>query len=228
MNLDFIVKNQILSRNDEKVIANKSKNYLVCNFSFLSEDWRGIEKFAIFKDENSSAYNVNLGTSCKCSCTPPSDVLSGDFFRITVYGCYEGNLITTTEKTVAMLDSGYTCNIQSPCDNGEDVFGQIFDLLNSKIEDIVYDDDSLLIYSNGQLVNTISIFSQDLVNDLLDTFNLSTLAFTGSYDDLNDVPETFPPSQHEHMTEDILDFENNVEGDMDLLLISLTDNITRI
>ena len=169
MDLKFTIKNQILSRTDSHSIVNKSRNYLECYFSFKSIEWNDVEKFAIFKDENDDAYNVHLGTDCECSCIVPYEVLKqGDFFRVTVYG---GNLITTTEQTILLLNSGYTTDIQTPTASEVDVFNEIFTTLNKKIDNVVFNDGVLEIYSDDRLIKSINLAYEDLTEGLMQTFS---------------------------------------------------------
>ena len=54
---------------------------------------------------------------------------------------------------------------------------------------------------------------------------LADVAFTGSYNDLVDVPETFAPSPHHHNSEDIDDLEMVDDGNTDNLLSALINEI---
>ena len=216
MILNFEVNNQIIQRLDNNILVNKTKDYVVCSFSFNTSEWEDTEKFAIFKNSWNEAYLVNLGTKLESTVTPPEDVLKGTFFKVSVYG---GDRVTSNELTIALLPSGYTTNIKHPEENGVDVFTQLFNALNEKVSSITYSDGVMRVFSSDGEISAFNLVTTD---------ELSNVAVSGSYTDLVDVPETFPPSQHDHLSEDILDFESNVEGDMDLLLICLTDKITEI
>lgn len=193
MDLKFTIENQILLRKDKSVIVNKSIDYVICHFKFLSEDWRDIEKFAIFKSERGEAYNVNLGTGCDCSCMPPADVLNGSFFRVSVYG---GNRITTTEKTVVLLESGYTSDIKNPSADEVDVFTQIYDTLNKKIEDITFDDGSLKLYVDNKLVKVIP--AENITAGLIQSFS----------DELSEALQDYVRLDEINFSDGILNFKN--------------------
>ena len=216
MILSFEINNQIIQRLDNNVLVNKSKDYVSCSFIFKTDEWVGVEKFAIFKDSWNESYMVNLGVESSIAVTPPEDVLKGTFFKVSVYG---GDRVTSNELTVALLPSGYTTNIKIPENGGVDVFTQLFDALNSKVSSISYSDGVMRVFSSEGEMSTFDLITVD---------DLSTVAVSGSYNDLEEVPDEFPPSEHEHVAEDIIDFEDNVEGDIELLLISLTDNILEI
>lgn len=66
------------------------------------------------------------------------------------------------------------------------------------------------------------------VFDLVTTNNLSDVAFTGSFEDLNNVPSQFPPSQHEHNVSDIVDYEQNIDNSLDNLIDNLTEKVRKI
>lgn len=215
--LNFTVENQLLNRIGSKVIVNKSKN-LICNFSFKTDEWLGIDKFAIFKDDEDVAYNIYLGTDCDCSCTIPNDVLNGDLFKISVYG---GNLITTTEKTVILLSSGYTTDIQPVNDTGVDVFSQIFSSLNNKIDNVSYNN-GLLSFKIGDR-ELVSIPIE--LDNKVDVSDISAVALSGDYTDLTNIPSEFNPIAHGHNSEDIIDLSSNIDNNFDDFLDVLIDEI---
>lgn len=55
--------------------------------------------------------------------------------------------------------------------------------------------------------------------------NLSRVSRTGNYNDLNNKPKEFPPSKHTHSKEDLDDFDINVDTDIELMLMKVTDDI---
>ncbi len=200
MDLEFQVKNQQLIRKDENVLVSKSRNYVCCHFEFCTEDWYDLEKFVIFKNEDKESFSMSLGTENNVSVQVPNQALTGDYFKVSVHG---GDLITSSERTVVLLPAGYTTNI-SPIDNekGKDVFLQIFEEMESKIDRITYDDGVMNAYSENTL-----LFSFDL---------------------LKEITDDFASKEHTHITKDITDFENTVDFDLNNLIVNLTDNIRMI
>ena len=57
---------------------------------------------------------------------------------------------------------------------------------------------------------------------------LADVAFSGSYNDLVDVPETFEPSAHTHNSQDIDDFEEVHDDLANNLLCALKNEIDLI
>jgi len=214
VNLNFQIEKQILTRTDGNVIVNKSKNYLKCIFTFKSDEWDYITKFAIFKDSWGHAHKIFLGREDVCECMVPNGVLRGTNFKVSVYA---GDLITTNELNVILIPSGYTTNFTSPEGFDEkDVFVEIFEELDSKVDNVIHEGNMLYCYAGDVVICEVPLISLD---------DLSDVAISGDFTDLINVPSKFPPMSHAHQTKDISDFEDNVEGDMDLLLISLTDKI---
>lgn len=219
MILEFKIRNQILERNDDNAIVSKSKNYLYCQFSFETDEWANIEKFAIFKDDVGRAYNVRLENN---KCLVPDDVLRKEFFRVSVYG---GDLITTTEQVVVVIPSGYTKHICRASKGTRDVYVQAFEQIKYKIDDIVFEDECLNLYANGNLVKSVDIISDDLISDILDSIDYSLIEFKGSYNDLVDVPESFPPENHIHTSDDISDFEEKTAYEIKKSYLVLSNKI---
>ena len=192
MNLEFTVTNQIISRTDKNIIVAKSKNYVHCKFIFLTDDWGDEKKFAIFKDHKGRAYNVLLEND---ECTVPDDALKKDFFTVSVYS---GDLITTNELVIIVIPSGYTKKICRASEGQKDVYVQAFEDINKKIDDIIYRDNILHIYKNNTLVRSINIFTDEVLDELGKLIEIPE-QFSGSYNDLTDIPETFPVEQHTHI-----------------------------
>ena len=169
MDLNFEIKNQILSRKDKNTLVNKSRGYVKCNFSFKTSEWTGLNKFVIFKNEADEAYEVYLGTSCECDCIIPSPVLIGDYFLVSIYG---GNVITTDEKRVVLIKSGYTTDLSTVEEYDTDIFIYMLECLEGKADDA----DLSVVAKSGEYA------------DLLHLPNLSNVATSGDYSDLINKP----------------------------------------
>ena len=109
MKIQFEVINQTLTRSkahlNEKVIAD-SKNYLVANFNFRTEDWNGLEIWAIFTHKGQSFKRL-LGIDGLeyNECYIPFEVIHTPNFEVSLYG---GNRITTNNHLIKVEPSGYT------------------------------------------------------------------------------------------------------------------------
>ena len=204
MILNFEINQQIIERVDSNILVNKSKNYLECNFKFKTSEWTDIEKFAIFKDSWGSSYRIHLGVECESTVIVPEAVLKGTYFRISVYG---GDRITSNEETIPLIPSGYTLDIKTPEGSDEDIFVQLWDALDEKVTDITYEDGIMRVYSEKGEVTSFE------------------LTPSVSWDDIVDVPEAFPPSEHIHQSQDIPDFDSRTGGEVKAGLRQLANRI---
>jgi len=205
MELQFEINNQIIQRTDTEKPVQLSRNYLQCYFDFKSAEWDGVDKFAIFRNENNKSYTCHLGTENVCECTAPVNALTGSFFRVSVYG---GDLITSNIETVLLLKSGYTTNISPDTPHSKDVFEEIFEKLGEKIDDVTYEDELLKFYADEVVVCTV---------DPTD--------FSYSWESIVDIPETFPPSHHTHTASDVTGLDGFAEVEIKKSFRTLKDAI---
>lgn len=189
LDLNFNVKNQILERTDKQVLVNKSRNYLECNFNFTTDDWEGLSKVAIFKNSFGESFTSYLGNDRECNCMVPSPALVGDYFKVSIYG---GDLITTNEKTVVLIPAGYTTEISEIPEDSADIFVQIFDQIEERIDNVIFNEGHLEFLSGENVLvdveltvdNTLSLTSTNPVMN-----NVITSALNGKADAFDFVEE---------------------------------------
>lgn len=166
MNLQFVVRHQIISRVDTEKVVRDSQNYLKAVFSF-SEDWHGT-KTAVFKSK-AGAYNVLLDEDN--ACLIPWEVLEDEAFFVSVF-C--GDLITANVVKVPALPSGYEIGEESRTPT-EDIFNQIIDKVNAideRVDDLGID----LTATVDNTTGTPEVVVTKSGTDQNPTFNL---AFSG-------------------------------------------------
>lgn len=147
--LNFKVEGQFIKRDDRKMMVNKSKNIHFADFTFEGEEWEGIKKFAIFKNDYHEAYVSSLGNSEECRCSIPAEAMRGRYLKISVYG---GDLITSNELTISLVPSGYTTTISTPSDSAKDIFVDIYEKIEAKIDNIIYEDGYLICRSGEEVL----------------------------------------------------------------------------
>lgn len=99
-----------------------------------------------------------------------------------------------------MSESGYTAKSCENIPYEENVFTQGFRLINSKINDITYDENHTLnIYANDKLIKSINILNKDIFNEFLNE-NI----FDEIYNELDEKADKI----HNHVTDDIIDYED--------------------
>lgn len=172
MNLKFDVNQQLLRRTDNQIIVNKSRNYIHCTFTFQGDDWENIEKFAIFKNNRGNAYICFLGSNMECTCTIPSPAMTGNYMRISLYG---GDLLTTQELKVILLPSGYTIDITPVDPSAKDAFVEAFETIQSKIDQVEFEDGYLKCYGGGVLLDETPIIAnlEETIKEYIPSFRLT-------------------------------------------------------
>jgi hypothetical protein len=178
MDLEFNISNQSVKRVDRKELANYSQEYLQLSFTFKTDDWEGLTKFALFKKDK-KAYRVAL-TNDKVMV--PNAVLTGDRFTFMVYGVNNEDVRATTHSTLLYLaDSGFT----------EDV------------EDDLPDDDPALIEQIYIAIDTAESDAEAYAKEYTDT-GLSGKSDVGHTHTKSDVTDF----THTHLEADITDLKD--------------------
>lgn len=228
MILEFSVDNNILKRNTSSTVLDQSTDYYKCKFYPDKDIWEGANMSATFMNDIGYIETVSLGDySDLLACIIPNRIATGGFFNF--YISSDDNRKT---NTVSVALTNHYQKPEEKCN----VISEIFAHIDEKIDDIVYENYQLKCYSSGILKDVIYLgnVDEELIHDLvqaeLDAFknSLATVAFTGSYHDLIDVPETFQPSEHEHVTADITDLEISDTNQSESLLSIITDEINSI
>ena len=140
-----------------------------------------MHKYAIFQSETGENYCVDLEyETVESQFLIPAKVLTGDFFKISIMGIYEGSGArrVTNPVTVPLVRSGFTENLQAydpDLDNG-DIFSQLRELINNCLCDVRVEGNQLLfikedtVYYRFTITNHQHTSSQ--ITDLEDTIGL--------------------------------------------------------
>lgn len=126
--LQFYVNNQIITRTDDFRPVTDSVNYLRAKFNFVTDEWTGLTKTAIFKGSDNVPYEVILDTDNECDV--PWEVLKTEDGYITV-SVFAGDLITANKVKVFVAASGYDPNAESSQPPTPSVYEQILDKLQN-------------------------------------------------------------------------------------------------
>lgn len=210
MILQFTITNQKISY--EKVEAvNKSRNYLIATFSFMTSDWDDLNKYVTFKTRDKNHIILIQDEEM----IVPNDCLLQKSFKVSVHGTSDDNetIITTNEKVVIIDMAGFTHELT---DNNEDETDiSSIDLVNylqlkSKqfYDYAVIENNTIRLYNNGQVINNLPI--------------------SITYDQIADKPTVYPPSSHTHTQYEVTDLQEALDTDLDLLLTNLTEKIRQI
>lgn len=244
MNLKFEVEEKILTQKKSPHHQNKDFENLFCSFVFTTPDWKHLEKYAIFWNRKGKSMIHSLGRRMKTQCPLPEMVLNDLYFHVQVYAndsvstqklkvfthdsvpkkekhkkreldqffkkekekiddiIYENNKLIILSrnkvlKTIEVVDEG--------------LLAKIFE--GSAPEYIV---DNALSEDSDHPISSKAVFNA--LQEKLDISNVSRVALTGSYNDLVDTPEVFPPEQHTHIANEITDWDDAVENDLENFL----------
>lgn len=238
---------------------NKNYNLYNCVFTFeVDSDWIDLEKFVIFRDDWRNPYVVHLkGEGNVLSCLVPDCVLDGDNFKVSVFA---GDLLSTNNVTIRLLESGYTDGFYQNCkEKQKDIFVEIFDELDGKVDDVIYDNDKkcFRFYSKGELLKSLLVpviteeEAETICTNVLNNWIyevptatessdgllsyedkikldlIKSVAFTGDYSDLNNIPNEFTPKAHNHIMNDVVDYDENISLDLNNMLDFLYDEIRK-
>ena len=121
--IKFNVRNQNISRIDNFYVVAKSKSYLTAEFSFLTPDWQGVTKTAIFHDKDTSYTQILTDDNCE---VPWEWLANAGTKQVSVIG---GELITVNMADVTVYESGYKEG-KTPEPPTPTVYEQIIAMLN--------------------------------------------------------------------------------------------------
>ena len=232
--IKFKVNYQHLERLDKKTIVNKLRNILIAEIDF-EDGWDDLNVFAIFKNECES-YSVPVEINNDVGeCVVPNEVLDGRWFKITLFG---GDLITTNELTIYLVESGYTTDISPISESTPDSFvyfaneiDSIHEELNSKTIDLqsIHDELNQEIEDLHNIHDELNEKTEDL-QSIHDELNEEIEDLHNIHDELNEKTENLQSlhdelENHTHTTEDITDFEISVGTDIKRAMNNLVVSI---
>ena len=85
--------------------------------------------------------------------------------------------------------------------------------------------DTILSETSNNPVANKTIYNALL--EFLKASDLATIALTGDYNDLKNIPTEFKPTHHNHLVVDVIDYEENIDIDLNSLLDLLGDEIAK-
>lgn len=228
MILEFKVGKEIFKKRETPSIVDQNTNYYKCKFYMDKNVWHGSFVSATFMNDLGYIETVQLGDYNELlSCLVPPRIVSGGYFSLYIY---DNNNRKT--NTISVTLTNHYKKAQPKCN----IISEIFEHIDKKIDDLVYENYQIKCYSNGELIDVIYVGNvdeqmvKDWVYDEMTTLrsSLADVAFSGSYNDLIDVPETFTPSEHAHNIADISDLDESDNIQSENLVFDLIDGINSI
>lgn len=140
--LEFEVKNQTIKRIDRFNPATDSVDYLTAKFNFLTADWDGRAKTAIFK-KGTDSYSVPLKDD---SCTVPYEVLvvseksqsqlvGNNKIFVSVFGLQGASRLPTNEIRIDLNTSGYAEG-ETPKEPTPDAYAQYVEQVEQLVNSV--------------------------------------------------------------------------------------------
>ena len=187
--IEFEVHNQTLVRVDSKEIINNNKHIYNAEFTFEDgSEWIDLNKFIIFTDGWGNTTTQHIGKNSNVlSCLIPDCVLSGSYFKVSVYA---GDLITTNNVTISLIQSGYPNKPHVPTNNcdtgyiGRDMFVEIFNQLDLTVDSIVYDNKTLYLFNRDNMLESVYLpfLTEEEIIELVSNLTLDFIPLASDTD----------------------------------------------
>ena len=220
--LNFKIIEQRIVRKNNKYLVNYSQGYLYLSFTF-NETWASLKKYIIFKFKDKNyLFELEYDNESKgYLILVPSEVLKGKAFKFNIYGTMEEDtiFITTKDMTVRLNETGFTTDITTISNEPTDIVSTIIEKLGNKFDDLVFEEDNVICKSGGDVVKIIPL------SFLEDYYTKSELYTQEETDDLLDGKADLI---HNHITDDVTDFDDAVDLDLSNVLGTIAENIRRI
>lgn len=143
----FDVEKQVVQkRKNSERLVNDSSNYLQLCFNFKEDTWDNLTKRVLLSSKHSKVYCRELDENN--ACIVPWEVLTENYFLISLYGTGENNLrITTTPKKVFLENSGFLTELDKDLRPNKAIVEDIYDRLNNTLEmEVTFEDGSTETY----------------------------------------------------------------------------------
>ena len=189
----------------------------------LNEEYFSIQ---IYSDDNISTNKIKVDSFIEAEdCFHKIDIIEEQSKEKNCNKCHEGideNYIIDNVKYKHNKIFFYSDNklIETI-----DIFdSELLNKIKSNLSLEVVVDDVLSENSNNPIANK-AVYNALL--EFLKISDLSTIALTGDYNDLKNIPTEFNPTHHNHVVVDVVDYEENINIDLNALLDALGDEIAK-
>lgn len=162
MLFEFKIYDKEMIKINKAYITNTDK-YDKCKFYFDEHTWGDKELFVTFINKNGYSQTVILGKWAETlSCSIPHRMMDFDYFKIFAYA---KDLFKT--NTIKVDTNKSNCQIKQKRKKATEY---LLEKLDTKIDNIVFEDNQLKCYANGHLVDTVFIDNVDeiVVKDIID------------------------------------------------------------
>lgn len=179
-----IYHKEIIKLNNKQITH--TDNCDKCKFYFDKETWQNKQIFVTFISKNGYSQNVILGNWDEVlSCAIPDGISDAEFFKVFAYG---RDFFRT--NTLKVDTRRYNCQRKEARKNATEY---LLEKLNTKIDNITFENNQLKCYSDGKLVDTVYIKNvdevvvKDIINNHFDEFQQRLEAKLEGYMDEDDL-----------------------------------------
>ena len=175
MMIEFIIRNQTITRTDCFKVVAMSRNYLHAYFDFRTDEWQGV-KTAIFARNGMPSISVVLEQDN--TCLVPWEWLEVKDDAVGSVSVFCGDLVTANRVAVQIYKSGYEQG-QTPLPSTPDAYSWVLselEKLRSSLGslDLEYEDNELTLLVDKEPQASVSIeggsgVSENKVKKLIDT-----------------------------------------------------------
>lgn len=252
MNLKFEVEDGILRYKKPHNNIHTDSDGFFSSFVFTTLGWKHIDKYAIFWDKTGKSFIRYLGKGMREQCPTPKEILGESYFFVQIYA----NENMKTQKIKVFIYDKVSPHHKK---ENKKCLNKFLKQMEHKIDNIIYEDNKLLIYSDNSLIKTIDIVDEGLLAKIVtggapqfiidnvlseesehpvsnkiiyealqnkaNIDSLSTVAFTGDYNDLINKPTSLPVEGHTHQSVDITNWDDSIEEDFNSFIDNLIENL---
>lgn len=232
LELQFVINNNILARVDNEKVIKDNRNPIDSTFNF-DASWNDYEKFALFRDDKGRQRREYLGKTGSIFSIPvPYDMFKSRYFTVTIYA--EGSITTNSvivyflEDCVRHYRRGHVHNHKHKHNHFDpneekDIFVDIYEQIHSCFDSIEFHEQTLEFFANQELAYSVRLPFAD---------ETTVRAWMAEADMKNIQIEQALANKadkiHTHTKEDVTDFDDGVDSNIDSLISDLTDSILNL
>lgn len=159
----FEVKNNSIERKIIQGNQLECADPKICYFKFTTKEWGRKEKYVIFWTEKNKSIIKSLGSKCKAKINTPKDINS-EKFTIQVYINED---IKTNKYSIGIPFKDEKQEKQCIKPKTMGLIYEVYKQLDKKIDNILYIDNVLHIYSEDKLIKSIDLVNNELIEKIL-------------------------------------------------------------
>lgn len=189
----------------------------------IPEELTDVFSIQVYANDNIKTNKIEIGTTIKQpkeKCKKPIKKCDTNTIFYDIYQQLEQKI-----DSIKYIDNTFYIYSSNKLIKSVNLYDK--DLMKKIIEDeiIKINIDTQLSPDSDNAVQNKTIYNE--LNKKENSANLSKIARTGDYNDLKNIPTEFNPKHHNHVVVDVVDYEENIDIDLNALLDILGDEIAK-